>query len=209
MVQKLAPFIMPPEELAWELARLKPANDNAPGDTALLVIDVQKEFCYPGGRRGTQETDKVAGRIASIVPEFRAAGIPVYAVYWTQRPKQGPHTAGFYRFLPEPKDIFFGKTSNSAFADGSLSVTLRQKGHSNLLVCGFNLAACVQDTVLDGNRLGFKTFLLSDLTGDDRFCNYVEREVSLRKMYYKGAVIADSQNVLQTISNLKTPELRR
>src|SRR5665213_1975266 len=61
---------------------------------ALLVIDVQEDFCNPnipyGGdgwsgdeSRGNEETKAVSERIQSVVPEFRKAGIPVYDIYYS------------------------------------------------------------------------------------------------------------------------------
>lgn len=53
------------------------------GDTALVIIDVQHTYCNPTQGRGNDETVRVSKRIKSLSAEFKKAGLPVYAVYFT------------------------------------------------------------------------------------------------------------------------------
>lgn len=187
------------------------ANDNP--RPALLVIDVQKEFCDPG-RYGNEETQIVSEHIQSIVPEFRKAGIAVYAIYFNENPREPApmERIGFYKFTPAPQDIMVGKSSDSAF-DGKVLVTslsdpnprkepfeetLTRNGHTKLIACGFNLRACVLDTILDANRKGFDITLLGDLSGNDRRRS-VPRRDSLARVKDAGAHISTSAQALSAI----------
>ena len=77
---------------------------------ALLVIDVQKEFCDPAGRRGNGETEEISGRIQSIVPAFRKAGVPVYAVYFSRNGEKIRKKSISTSFNPRPKTSWSPKT---------------------------------------------------------------------------------------------------
>ncbi len=133
---------------------------------ALLVIDVQAEFCDPGGKWGNSGTDKISGDIARIVPHFRGIGITVYPVYYAQYTGQGPEDTDFYRFSPEHQDIPVAKYDDCAFRGSRIQSVLEANKHKYLLVCGFNMSSCVMETVLAAQALGFDVTLLTDLTGE-------------------------------------------
>jgi len=135
------------------------------GDTALLVIDVQKQFCDPNGLRGNKKTDTVSKRIQSIVPEFRDAGIPVYVIYYSKKKKE-PSKIDFYKFKPMPNDVLIAKNNNSAFKGSNIKKVLKKDRRKSLLICGFNLNACVKKTVIDARKKGFDVCVLEDLTGN-------------------------------------------
>lgn len=136
------------------------------GDTALLLIDVQKEFCDPKGRRGTAETREICERIQRLTPAFRNAGVPAYSVYMAFIPVL--NRAGYYLYRPEKDDVQIRKSTDSAFASSKIDRILKADGRRHLLVCGFNLNACVYKTVVDACNAGYRVVILEDLTGNDR-----------------------------------------
>lgn len=142
---------------------------DTPEETALLVIDVQSNFCDPRHKRGTGKTHRVAGRIARLAPQFRAAGVRIYAVYYTPMPDGTMiDPFHFHQFTPDSGDVLVPKATDSVFAGSDIAATLRRNGHKNLLACGFNLRACVRDSVMDGLKRGFNICVLDDLTANDR-----------------------------------------
>lgn len=189
-----------PENLAKQTIRYE-------GDTALLVIDVQKEFCAEPDlldralfnmRRGNQETKDVSARIQSLVPEFRKAGIPVYAVYFDLGGK--PH---FYNFKPVRGDVVLSKNNDSAFDRTDLKEILAEHGRKNLLTCGFNLNACVYQTAMDAVKEGFNVSLLRDLCGNDAVNDY-EPAYYVNEMRNSGVTIEeDAVGVLKKINERK------
>ncbi|MFI5779568.1 cysteine hydrolase family protein [Nocardia sp. NPDC051570] len=75
-----ATFEAQPQRLTVDLAR-----------TALLVIDMQNDFCHPGGWLASIGLDvsgvgPVVDAIASLLPPLRAAGVPVIWLNWGSRP---------------------------------------------------------------------------------------------------------------------------
>lgn len=160
-----------PEHLAQTPIQYDPAK----ADVAVLLIDVQDIFCDPKGPRGSDETKEVSERIGSIIPAFRAAGIPVYAVYtespynksYHKRRADKNNTQGFYKYHPVAGDCIVAKTWDSAFQSTELDKILKKDGRRKLLVCGFNFSACVKETVIAARNHGYETWLMPDLTGND------------------------------------------
>jgi len=176
------------------------------GEVALLVIDVQKQFCDPADRekRGNAETVEISERIQSLVPEFRKAGIPVYAIFYspTGRKKRF-RKIDFYKFKPDAGDTVVGKYADSAFEGSNIADLLHGDNKKLLLACGFNLNACVKSTVKDARAAGFEVCLLRDLAGNDCL-NRDYADSHLRDMQKAGTVIASSQAVLK---QLRAPSL--
>lgn len=171
-----------------DVASLTTAHE---GRIALLVIDVQRQFCALE-ERGTYETIDIAERIQSIVPAFRAASVPVYAVY-----ANAAHEHDFFKFIPEESDTLVVKSYNSAFKATNLRELLEQDDKKLLLVCGFNKTACVKETLLDARKAGFDVCLLEDLSGDDSFCTDSARDYAAQEFKYSGAVLTTARDVLR------------
>lgn len=177
-----------------------------PDAPALLLIDIQKKYCDPAGHRGTAETAAVARKIASIVPAFRAAGLPLYPVY-AHRSYDAPDI-DFYEFIPAPHDTVIRKDADSAFKGSKINTILRRDGCRTLLVCGFNLNACVFDTVCDALDAGYAVWLLRDLTGNDRR-NPQEREAHyLERMTKMGVHVTDAATALAHLPRGSAPRRR-
>lgn len=206
-LEKVLTF-MRPESLAQQTLKYT-------GEVALLVIDVQDEFCDPSWDRGTidfqdpfcepnrcrgtKDTKKIATRIQSAIPPFRAAGIPVYAIYSSPDKKKDIADIGFYKFIPAAHDVLVRKNRNSAFDGSNIEDILKKDQRKLLLACGFNLNACVQETLMDARRVGFEVCLLRDLTGNDVINNPDHTPVHLKAMRERGVTIENSDTVLAQI----------
>ena len=170
---------------------------------ALLVIDVQNDFC-PGGNLAVPEGDQIINGINKLIPKFdlvvasqdwhpethgsfavnhnKTPGEVIelnglQQVLWPQHCVQGSRGSEFHQDLESDKfDAVFTKGENplidsySAFFDnGHLNKTalddyLKKKQVSQLFVCGLATDYCVKFTALDAVDLGYKTFLLEDLS---------------------------------------------
>jgi nicotinamidase/pyrazinamidase len=155
---------------------------------ALLIVDVQNDFC-PGGALEVRDGDRVVPVLNRYIEEFRANGLPVIATRdwhpeqtkhfkllggpWPPHCVQGTRGAEFHPDLRLPPDAIVvskGTTSEeggySGFdgADASgvpLETLLRQLGVERLFVGGLATDYCVKQTVLDALRRGFKVVLLA------------------------------------------------
>ncbi len=157
--------------------------------TALLVVDVQNDFC-PGGALAVQEGDEIVPVLNRYVERFLRAGLPIF-VSRDWHPEKSSHFrelggawpvhcvaetdgAAFHPDLRIPDSaIVLSKGTRpdedaySAFQardeEGvTLSDRLRQHGCRQICVGGLASDYCVRATVLDAAKEGFDAILLID-----------------------------------------------
>jgi nicotinamidase/pyrazinamidase len=167
-----------------------------PDRSALLVVDVQSDFC-PGGTLAVPDGDRVVGALNRHIEDAVAHGVPVYASRdWHPRvtrhfePHGGPWpphciqgTAGA-RFHPElrlPAEAVIvtkgeepDRHGYSAFeghtpSGKALLADLREHGVTHLYVGGLATDYCVKHSVLDALSAGLRVTVLEDaVAGVDR-----------------------------------------
>ncbi|MBI4491406.1 MAG: nicotinamidase [Chloroflexi bacterium] len=158
-------------------------------DSALLVVDLQNDFC-PGGSLGVPEGDRLVPVANRYVELFDQQGRPVYASrdwhpprtrhfqqyggVWPAHCIQGTPGGDFHPELRLPpsavvvsKGMDPEQDSYSAFdaleADGTLlEDSLRQRAVRHLYVGGLATDYCVRWTALDALRKGFQVTVLLD-----------------------------------------------
>ena len=151
-------------------------------EDALLVVDVQNDFC-PGGRLPVPDGDAVVPVINHWIAAARDAGARIVASRdWHPRghvsfePEGGPWPehcvqdtpgAAFHRELALPDDVIkvskgvrLDKDQYSAFDDTGLGAYLRARGVTRLWVMGLALDVCVRATVLSATAEGFTVHLV-------------------------------------------------
>lgn len=180
---------------------------------ALLVVDVQNDFC-PGGRLPVAEGDQVvpvlngwieaaAGCGASVIASrdwhppqhmsFREQGGP-----WPEHCVRGTPGAEFHPQLQLPPNtlVIDKGTDNhgegySAFERTGLADHLRQMGVNRLWVGGLAQDFCVKASVVDACRAGFQVHLIRDAT---RPVDPSGGRGALEQMQAHGAVIHSQRN---------------
>ncbi len=164
----------------------------SPEKPALIVVDVQRDFC-PGGALPAKRGDSILPAVNRHIAEARRAGMPVYAsrdwhpavtthfqAYggeWPPHCVQGTPGAEFHRELRLPPDAIVISKGNdperpgySAFdgqtAEGtSLLEDLEHRQVGWLFVAGLTTEYCVRQTVLDARRAGLRVSVLLDAIG--------------------------------------------
>jgi nicotinamidase-related amidase len=159
---------------------------------AVLVVDVQNDFCHPEGvmaRRGRDVAAAVAmvPRLERFVANARRHGVPVVWVrtthddttnsaVWLARNSTtlrttspppsncwtGSWGAELYELEPEPGEPVVTKHRYSAFAGTSLDWVLRSIDRRSLLVAGVATETCVESTVRDGLFHDYHVNLVED-----------------------------------------------
>jgi nicotinamidase/pyrazinamidase len=166
-----------------------------PEGAALLLIDVQNDFC-PGGALPVPEGERVIPVLNRMIERFEARGRPVYASRdwhppdtkhfrefggpWPPHCIAGTPGASLHPELRVPPDAILISTGQdreddgySAFegttADGRrLADDFRDRAVSELYVGGLATDYCVRATVLDARRAGFPvTVLIDGIAGID------------------------------------------
>ena len=159
----------------------------APSHTALLVIDMQNDFC---AREGYVETvvgrDAAACRavvapIMALVADARAAGVPVYWIRANYAPEGLPAGmrvkfaergavccapdswgAAFYEVAPLPGEPIVEKRCYSAFRGTDLDARLRTVGVRTVVLAGVQTNICIESTLRDASSLGFYVAVAKD-----------------------------------------------
>ena len=160
----------------------------APESAALVVIDVQNDFCAKGGYYDKTGAD-ISGaqpaieRLVGFIDQARAAGVrvifvrcnydPVY-VSDTQRARSqrlgwdipycrpGTWGAEFYRVTPRPGEIIVTKHRYDAFHGTDLEVILRSNKVQNLLFAGVATNVCVESSLRSAYMRDFPSVLVAD-----------------------------------------------
>jgi nicotinamidase/pyrazinamidase len=154
------------------------------GKKALVVVDVQNDFC-PGGSLAVANGDKVVAPLNKLMNEFLDRGEPVYKTRdwhpaktkhfkayggtWPVHCVQGTRGAEFHPdLLDDPRITIISKGTDDA-ADGysgfdgtNLARLLREEEVKEVWVGGLATDYCVKHTVLDARREDFEVKVLAD-----------------------------------------------
>jgi nicotinamidase/pyrazinamidase len=145
---------------------------------ALLIVDVQNDFC-PGGALPIPEGDKVVPVINRLMDHFDVIVAskdwhPQQTIHFQKWPPhcvQGTHGAEFHPNLQSKniQKVFLKGTRNkddgySAYEATSedLAQHLKSKGVTELYVTGLATDYCVRASALDANKKGFRTYVVTD-----------------------------------------------
>ena len=155
------------------------------GKAALIVIDVQRDFCE-GGALAAADTLSLLKPLEKCIDEARRVGaVIVYTRDWHPDDHSsfvasgGPwpvHCVANTRgsefmppLKPEEGDIIISKgipidgPGYSGFDDTGLAERLGQSGVNRIGVTGIATEYCVRATALDAAKAGFETAVLRDL----------------------------------------------
>jgi ureidoacrylate peracid hydrolase len=162
-----------------------------PAHTALIVVDVQNDFCSPDGSLAGVGNDVSAAvemvpRLQSLIENARAVGMPVVFIQtihdetndspqWLGRVDAGPGTerpgitcrtsswgGQFYEVAPQPGDHVVIKYRYSAFIGTNLEILLRTLGVQSLLFTGVATEICVESSLRDGLFADYWVSLVED-----------------------------------------------
>ena len=199
-------------------------------DSALIVVDVQNDFC-PGGALPVPGGGKVVPVLNRYIRKFIDAGLPVYLTrdwhpgdHLSFKPQGGiwpmhcvQETEGG-RFHPElsipstavviSKGTDPGKEAYSGFQGTDLTHQLKQRQVGRLFVGGLATDYCVKGTVLDAIREGFEVVFLSDASmGVD--VNAGDSERAVEEMLRAGAIKAVSKDIIQVNDRKSAGQIKR
>jgi len=151
---------------------------------ALIVVDVQNDFC-PGGSLEVTRGDEVVTPLNKLINQFLNRGEPVYKTrdwhpaktkhfqayggIWPVHCVQNTYGSEFHRDLSDdPRATIVSKGMNesadgySGFDGTNLAQLLKEEGVNEVWVGGLATDYCVKHTVLDALREGFEVKALAD-----------------------------------------------
>ncbi len=165
-----------------------------PGRTALIVVDMQNAFCTDGGSCDQIGLDVTMLKAAiepcrRLIDGARAAGVPVIYTRYIYRSDyadggimlkyllpalgQSGHLAAgttdievVDEISPLDGDYVVDKNRPSSFYATGLEPILNGLDADSLVVCGVTTNCCVETTVRDASQRDYKTFVVTDATGE-------------------------------------------
>lgn len=196
----------------------------SPATSALVVIDMQNDFCHegPAASKGFD-----AGHVQSIVPNLqqlitraREVGTPVvfarvsltdetvaenFLERSNGRPypcKEGTWGAEWYGVSPEPGEVVISKPRFSMFIGTDFRRILQEMGVQSLILTGTRTNVCVECTARDGYQNDFYIVVLSDCTAASDQDTHIDALNRLEKGF---GVVATSDEVIEIWEQLKVP----
>lgn len=188
--------------------------------TALLVIDMQNDFCKPGGGHAKSGRDMTS--ILQMVPKlsdfrdkikrmnvFRIFVRTIYFEYtnsptWLLRHSLVPElclpnswgSEFIDELMPSSDEPIVMKNRYSAFVDTPLDLILRSKGIRNLLFTGVATNVCVESTVRDAFMKDYLTVTVEDCVASSESALHRCSLESLSKYF---GYVANSKGVLKAL----------
>ena len=159
-----------------------------PGSTALLAIDMQREFFTADIGQCPAEMDAIIPRVASVLALARQLGCQVIHTRESYQPDLSDvhayrhsldyvgeqRSLGRFCVLGEPghefveavkpldSEVVIDKASFGAFYNTELDTILRAKGIDHLILCGVTTQCCVHSTLREAVDRGYWCLTIAD-----------------------------------------------
>jgi ureidoacrylate peracid hydrolase len=193
-----------------------------PAHTALVIVDLQNDFCAEGGylqrtRAATAKNtirvdanERIAASIATLAEAARASGA---VVAWLRSVydfkylapahvakrdaegccMEGSWGADWFRIRPADGDLVVTKHTFSGFHDTDLHAQLQARGIRTLLMTGVATNVCVDSTLRHGFILGYHIVVAEDCVGSGNEAGHIGTLATVRVNF--GSVITSEQAV--------------
>jgi ureidoacrylate peracid hydrolase len=197
-----------------------------PTHAALIVVDIQNDFCHPEcdfAKRGADMSGIQAAveRILELIDAARAAGTlviffqthhteitesDVWREQWVRsRPGGGPICrpgtwgADFYMVRPEPDEPIINKHRYTGFLDTDLDLILRSRGIKTMIMTGVGTGGCVESTARDGFMKDYYIVFTDDATATAAMDEHRARVKIIGKLFGQ---VCSSREIIDVWSRL-------
>jgi ureidoacrylate peracid hydrolase len=162
-----------------------------PASSALLVVDMQNDFCHPQGAFAMRGLDislaqRIVPTVGRLLDVAREAGVPVVIMRVVRGENTGwpaferltryNYGPGFIpvfvegtwgaelleEFRPKPGDIQLDKNRYGAFTGTNLDLMLKNKGVRTIVMSGGATNVCVESTAREGFMLDYNVVVVED-----------------------------------------------
>ncbi len=194
-------------------------------NSAILVIDIQNDFCSESGVFSNIGIDvfnirKTVPKIINFIDEARKFGIPIAFIkgiydkkFLTQNIYERNKKYGldklclsrawgskFYKINPEKNDQIFVKHRYDAFTNPKLLKWLKSNNIKFLILTGFSSDVCVDSTARSGFMNGFYVITVKDCLES---LGNKKKDMAFYEKYY-GALVINSRKLLDFLKNKRS-----
>lgn len=187
-------------------------------DTALILVDIQNDFC-PGGALAVNEGDQIVPIANQLIRAFplvistqdwhpanhisfkeRGGPWPPHCVQGTRGAELHPDVrtdtiAHYFRKASSPEKDDYSEFEGKDARGRSLDELLKSHGVGKLYVVGLATDYCVLETVLDGIKYGYEVYAVTDAMRAVNV-NPDDGQKALQKMAQAGAQLVTSDEAL-------------
>ncbi len=158
-----------------------------PAHTALVIVDMQKDYCCEGGildkmgfcldapkalvprlKEFLEQARKAVKRVIhlrmTLIPYLRSTAMQEHYERVGLAKPRDPSYSDFYEILPVEDEVVIPKYRYSGFASTYLDQFLRTNHIQTLVVTGLATNVCVESTIRDGFMLGYAIVVPTDMT---------------------------------------------
>ena len=194
-------------------------------NTALLVVDVQNDFCHSQGVFAKYKSvtldhvEQAMSNLSTLIEKCRAFDLPIIFIRtihsnWTDSPSWLKRMEGagekmqicrpdswgsnFFNVAPEEGDCVVTKHRYSAFIGTDLDLILKSQGIEYILVTGVATNVCVESTARDGYHRDYNVILLEDCCGA---YDKAEHAATLNNISKFFGTVATSEAFLSTMES--------
>lgn len=157
-----------------------------PDHSVLLVVDIQDQF-----RAAIPTMADLFHRTGQLLRGADLLSVPVLVT--EQYPKGLGHTVTELSNVYPAQTTVLEKTALSAWGATGLPDALARLNRKQVIVCGLEAHACINQTVMDLLEHGYDVYLVEDAVGSRK---EADRQVALKKLVGQGAIPVCTEMVL-------------
>ena len=195
-----------------------------PAHTAVLVVDIQNDFCAPDGYIDRKfgcdaaANEALAARNVALTDAARTAGsliVWIQAIYdpvYLSAPMlmkggsagnevrcvDGSWGADFYNVAPKEGDLVIRKHRYSAFSGTALDNLLRRNGIRTTVITGVSINICVESTLREAFNLGYYVVIPRDCVAGN---NPALHEATLQNVEFLIGDVTSSSDLMDRWSD--------
>ena len=195
-----------------------------PAHTAVLVVDIQNDFCAPDGYIDRKfgcdaaANEALAARNVALTDAARTAGsliVWIQAIYdpvYLSAPMlmkggsagnevrcvDGSWGADFYNVAPKEGDLVIRKHRYSAFSGTALDNLLRRNGIRTTVITGVSTNICVESTLREAFNLGYYVVIPRDCVAGN---NPALHEATLQNVEFLIGDVTSSSDLMDRWSD--------
>ncbi len=210
------------------MTRMNLREKLVPATTALIVIDLQNDFCSPTGLmaslgKNISGMDAMIEQTKHLIATCEQVEIPIFytqQIYdrskLTDLQKEQYDLDGkmiicdikgdgykFYNLTP-PSEQVFVKYSYNVFSNPLLGQELVEKGIKTLIIAGVSTQICVETAIRNAFDIGYKIVMPRDLVATTSHDPHIQ-ERTLRLVEKTYGVVVDSSEIIDILNKRNDP----